>query len=136
MIYEGHKVYMNGKYPAIWLNGTNCHIHRLVWEKQNGEIPKGYVIHHKDENKMNWNLDNLELLNRSKHIQEHSNTIHRKGVPVVAVKGDVVLHFNSIENAAEGCGTYPNSVQRVIRNKQKKANGWIFMKEGDCYSIL
>ena len=40
--YDGHKVYMNGKYPAIFLNGKNVHVHRLEWEKYNGEIPKGY----------------------------------------------------------------------------------------------
>ena len=26
IFYEGHKVYMNGEYPAIFLNGKNQHI--------------------------------------------------------------------------------------------------------------
>lgn len=33
IFYEGHKVYMNGEYPAIFLNGKNQHIHRLEWIK-------------------------------------------------------------------------------------------------------
>lgn len=40
IFYDGHKVYMNGKYPAIFLNGQNQHIHRLEWEKYNGKIPE------------------------------------------------------------------------------------------------
>lgn len=121
---------MNGKYPAIWLNGTNCHIHRLVWEKHNGEIPKGYVIHHKDENKMNWDLDNLELLNRSKHIREHSDTIHRKGVKIEASKNNVICTYDSIEDAAEQCGTHTALVQRVLKGTQKQSNGWKFRRKG------
>ena len=40
LFYDGHKVYMNGDYPAVCLNGKNYHIHRLEWIKHFGEIPK------------------------------------------------------------------------------------------------
>lgn len=130
IFFEGHKVYMNGKYPAIWLNGGSCHIHRLVWEKNNGKIPKCYVIHHKDENKMNWNLDNLELLNRSKHIRKHSDIIHRKGVKIEARKNNTVCVYGSIKEAAEQCGTYTSLIQRVLKGTQKQSNGWQFRKVG------
>ena len=74
--YDGHKVYMNGKYPAIFLNGKNVHVHRLEWEKHNGEIPKGYIIHHKDENKYNWSIENLEMIKRSDHVIKHQHNLH------------------------------------------------------------
>lgn len=76
--YEGHKVYMDGQYPAIWLNNKNTHIHRLEWIKYNGEIPKGYIVHHKDENKLNWSINNLELLKRSKHVLKHQHNLHNE----------------------------------------------------------
>lgn len=38
-------------------------VHRVVWEAFNGTIPKGVIINHKDEDKANNNLDNLELCN-------------------------------------------------------------------------
>lgn len=127
-IYDGHKVYMNGKYPAIYINGKNCHVHRFVWEKYHGMVPEGYVIHHKDENKLNWAIENLELLSRSNHIKEHKNIVHKKGVPVIAKKNELVLFFDSIEQAAEKCGTYTACIQRIINGKQKQSNGWTFQK--------
>ena len=74
--YEGHKVYMNGEYPAIFLHGKNQHVHRLEWMKHHGEIPDGCVIHHKDEDKTNWNIDNLELISRSNHVLKHQCVMH------------------------------------------------------------
>lgn len=75
---DGHKVYMNGSYPAIYINGKNVHVHRYMWEKYYGAIPEGYIIHHKDENKLNWNINNLELLSRGKHVKEHAHNLHNE----------------------------------------------------------
>jgi hypothetical protein len=126
IFYEGHKVYMNGEYPAIFLNGQNVHIHRLQWLKYHGEIPKGCVIHHKDENKLNWSIENLEMLSRKDHIVQHKNIVHRKGVPVIAMKNGVVLKFESIEICADACGTYPVLVRRCLQGTQKQSKGWTF----------
>ena len=76
--YEGRKFYMNGKYPAIYLNGKSVHVHRLEWEKYNGAIPENCIVHHKDENKLNWNINNLELLTRGKHVIEHQHNLHNE----------------------------------------------------------
>lgn len=46
-------------------------LHRAIWKFYNGEIPKGYHIHHKDENKENNDIDNLELLSPSEHQKKH-----------------------------------------------------------------
>ena len=136
LFYENHKVYMDGSYPAIFLNGKNVHIHRLEWQKHNGNIPKGYVIHHKDENKLNWNINNLELLSRADHVREHRDKVHRPGIVVIASKGNISIKFNSIKEAALVCGTYPSSLRRCFIGEQKKANGWAFERVGDPYSVL
>ena len=130
IFYDGHKVYMNGKYPAIFINGKNTHIHRLEWEKYNGAIQKGCVIHHKDGDKMNWDISNLELLTRAEHVKEHADVVHRKGIKVVAIKGDARITFESIEEAAEYCKTWSCSIQRIFKGKQKTANGWTFERIG------
>jgi HNH endonuclease len=52
----------NGKYEMQ---------HRLVWIREFGEIPFDHVIHHKNENKTDNRLLNLELLNRKDHALHH-----------------------------------------------------------------
>src|SRR3990167_6864709 len=46
-------------------------LHRYIWEKHNGNIPKGCHIHHKDFNPVNNDLDNLECLSSIEHHKRH-----------------------------------------------------------------
>lgn len=39
--------------------------HHLVWVENNGPIPEGYVVIFADQNKSNFNIDNLLLISRS-----------------------------------------------------------------------
>lgn len=55
------------KTPKGWVRE-----HRFVWEKYRGAIPKGMVVHHKDENKLNNKIRNLELLTRGEHQRLHN----------------------------------------------------------------
>lgn len=41
------------------------------WEKSNGPIPPGCLVHHKDRNQLNDDIDNLELMTRAEHLAEH-----------------------------------------------------------------
>lgn len=49
---------------------TTKRIHNLVAEHFIGEIPKGYHVHHKDGNKQNNIVTNLEIIHPSKHREE------------------------------------------------------------------
>jgi hypothetical protein len=44
------------------------YLHRLVWEAFRGAIPSGLEINHKDGNRNNNRLDNLELVTRSDNM--------------------------------------------------------------------
>lgn len=46
-------------------------MHQYVWSFYNGEIPKGYEVHHKDLNRYNNDISNLELLEKHKHKKLH-----------------------------------------------------------------
>jgi hypothetical protein len=46
-------------------------LYRHVWEQENGKIPNGYVIHHKDFNSLNDKIENLEVVTRKNHINIH-----------------------------------------------------------------
>ena len=75
--YDGHKVYMNGLYPAVFLEGKNQHVHRLEWMKYHGSISSDCIIHHINGDKTDWNINNLELLKRSEHILCHQKDLHK-----------------------------------------------------------
>ncbi len=47
-------------------------LHRLIFEDFYGPIPEGCVIHHKDGNKTNNCIMNLQLLTESEHHRQHS----------------------------------------------------------------
>lgn len=51
-------------------------LHVAVWEHNNGPVPEGYLVHHKDDNPLNNNIDNLELVTPSQHGKMHKNGRH------------------------------------------------------------
>jgi hypothetical protein len=42
--------------------------HKVLWEHFNGEVPEGYELNHIDENKLNFQLSNLELMTHKENI--------------------------------------------------------------------
>lgn len=79
-LYEGSKVWITKKgYPTIWRGGKSKMVHVLEWEKHNGPKPQGMQIHHKDENKSNWNIENLQLVTPSDHLKIHAGWVMLDG---------------------------------------------------------
>jgi hypothetical protein len=70
--FNGKKYYLrpNGYYCSQFLDG-GVYLHRAVWEHHNGPIPPRHQIHHKDENKVNNDISNLECVDISKHRRDH-----------------------------------------------------------------
>ena len=46
-------------------------IHRTVWEFFNGEIPKDCEVHHRDLNRSNNDISNLQMLTKAEHQKLH-----------------------------------------------------------------
>ena len=58
--------------------GPNQRIRRPkhVWESVYGELPKGYVLYHKDGNKKNDSIENLEAITRAElMVRNHSKQL-------------------------------------------------------------
>jgi hypothetical protein len=68
-IYFGKKFYKQKN--GYWANMMPIHAHRWVWINHNSAIPKGMDIHHKDGDKDNNEIENLEMLSRSDHLKQH-----------------------------------------------------------------
>ena len=63
------------KRTGYFLNSTiHKRLHVYVWEHYNGEVPKGYHIHHKDHDKNNNEIENLVLLSAHEHQTLHGNS--------------------------------------------------------------
>jgi hypothetical protein len=49
--------------------------HRVIWEQAYGPIPEGYQIHHKNEDRSDNRLENLECLTVGQHKRLHAGWI-------------------------------------------------------------
>jgi hypothetical protein len=71
--FLGRRYYLCGRY----FQDAGKRLHRAVWEHHNGAIPKGMHVHHKDEDRCNNRIDNLELMSASKHMEHHMSSEER-----------------------------------------------------------
>ena len=63
-----------GYYKAEHQKHGGITMHRYVWQFHNGPIQDGFHIHHKDGDKSNNALENLEMLSASDHTIHHSQS--------------------------------------------------------------
>ena len=122
-------------------------IHKLVYEAFHGKVPKGLIIHHKDANRANPNLDNLEVVTYSENIRAAIDCGNReytdkqraasirnvkiaqmaKRLPVVAKKdGKVIYEFKSGSEAARFFGVGRNIIYRALYKHRKTYKGFVW----------
>lgn len=117
-------------------SGTiNRFVHRLVAETFIGEIPKGYCVNHKDGNKTNNCVDNLEIVTYKENTRHAIETGLRKGSPgeknsmakLDDAKATQLIHdlLNGMSNdeAGEKYGLHPRYVS-LIRHKRRWKTLW------------
>lgn len=106
-------------------------LHQLVWREFNGEIPKGYDIHHINFNPSDNRPENLVLLSHSEHRKLHKEYRH---IPVVALdkQGNFVAEYSSIKEASKlTCISKGNICQCCKHKSYNSAGGfiWIYKDE-------
>ena len=100
--FNGLKFYLDslGYYQN---SETKKRMHRYVWEFYNGPIPKGYDIHHKDENKANNDITYLEMKRKGKHQADHAKKWHERN---------------------------PGAADKNLKKAREKAKNWHKSEEG------
>lgn len=69
--------------------------HRVIWEREHGEVPEGYSVSFKNGNRQDFSLDNLILVSRSDLMNR--NSLHRypdELKEVIMLKGVVKRQIN------------------------------------------
>jgi len=69
IIYDGIRFHLTR--DLKYRNRTNGLLHRYIWTKFMGPIPKNHVIHHLDLKPLNNDLYNLCCMSRSHHTLYH-----------------------------------------------------------------
>lgn len=105
-------------------------LHILVYETFIGDIPKGYDVHHKDHNKHNNYVGNLELIEKRKHCIRHNKD--RADAAKKSLSKTVLQYTINMELVAE----YPSTIEAARktgfqqRNISKACNGKIKIYKG------
>lgn len=81
---------------------TGQGIHQVVYRYYCGEIPTGYEIHHKDKNKSNNDIFNLQILTKAEHQKLHNQ------------KGNVLVRKEEITTTCANCGKIFSTRRRGI----------------------
>jgi hypothetical protein len=71
--YDGLKIHVGPDgYPRLCVSGSLVLLHRIVAEKHFGKMGGGIEVHHKDGNKLNYAIENLELMTHRQHMLLHA----------------------------------------------------------------
>lgn len=111
--FNGESFYLCGSY----FQHKGKRLHRAVWEFHNGEIPKGYHVHHKDGDRSNNDISNLILMLGIQHLSEHMQAEDRKKQARENIKRAVEV-APAWHHSEEGKKWHSEHSQRVWKNRQ------------------
>ena len=125
---------ITGKRVNLWKDGKakDFLVARLVALTFLGEPPHGFTVNHKDGNRMNNAIDNLEWLSLADNVRHAFETgLSSTQKPVTLVNDKEKLHFRSYARAGVYIGRNVGYISgRIKRNKCAVA------KDGTEYKIV
>lgn len=108
----------------------NYRIHRLVGIVFLDNIENKPYINHKDGNKLNNNLYNLEWCT-AKENDNHSRKkylkIQNKPIKAISIETNYIICFESLSECARYFNTNKGTIHRVLSGKRKKYKNFKFI---------
>lgn len=150
---NGRKIKLKGKIETPKICGSGYYYFRLckngIYESKRinilvaeAFIPNHYnlpCVNHKDENKLNNSVDNLEWCDKSYNalygntrnkIQETKNKNNSRGcqIPVeqYTLNGEFITYFISPIEAQKATGVQHSNILKVCKNERKQAGGYLW----------
>jgi hypothetical protein len=128
------KLSSNTGYFYIFLSENNKrkkgYIHRLVANSFLEKTDDKLVVNHKDGNKQNNSVENLEWITQGeniKHALDNNLLIHFKlGVEQYTDENEFIKEYSSIEDASIITSINGGSISLVCKGKRKTAGGFIW----------
>ena len=103
-------------------------LHNYNYCKHNGGIPLGFEIHHIDFNKLNNNIENLQLVTPSEHTKIHATAVNGSGMNRKVVCVETKEVFDSIVQVAKRHNQHASNVSRYYIDGKRKLNGFTYEK--------
>jgi len=140
---------INGWYFTVILRDGNGEystkrIHQLVAEHFIGEIPKGYHVHHKDGNKQNNKVSNLEVISQKEHtretmkqhpdyckgMNEYNKYVRPRHIRQYDLEGHFIAEYANSKIASELTGICARNILQVANKKPFNSKGSVRKQAG------
>jgi len=122
-------------YANITLKEKVLCVHRLVAKAYIPTDDTSLVINHKDSNKLNNHVDNLEWCTQKENVHHHGKDVsHPRRVIQMTLKGEVIAIHNSLTEAGNAIGRTRHAVQKVCKGDNNTAGGFVWKYENDDFN--
>jgi hypothetical protein len=132
--------FVTGGYKRISMFGKSCAVNRLVYMVFVGEIPEGFLVNHKDGNKLNNSYENFDLRTNSQNMQHavdslgyvfglHLNYVDNTG----SKNGMAKLDDISVEFYRKAIDRGDMNVKDVVKHTQMLRKAVMKMLKGETY---
>ena len=121
IIYNNIKFYDSGN--GYMKNPKVGSLHRYIYAEAFGSIPEGYIVHHKNHDKSDNRLENLECISDAEHRRLH-NEGHNRNKLAPALKEQakqLYIQGKSMAYIAKTLKISPASVFDITHNRKKHA---------------
>ena len=111
---------------TICENGKKSYkkVHIAVWEAFNGKVLNGYDIHHKNSDRQDNRLCNLEMLEKTEHRKKHPKG---KAVRQLTKNGEFVAEYPNAMEAERQTGIYGSHIiSCCLGGKYKSTGGYVW----------
>lgn len=126
---------VNNGYLRVCYKGSKYDLHRLVAIAYGDKDIKGMEVHHKDENKLNNDIDNLEIMSKSEHIILHNTgkKLSKEAIDQMSIKvnqynkaGELLKTYDSFTQAGKELNISPGNINKACRGILKTSGGFIW----------